>query len=205
MEPAVYFSLHFPCVGSVALTGSYFGRGNSPILISYIWCDGEESYLEECSYNYESVYDDYYFMYAVVGVICQGNTTSETECSSGDLHFVGGESESEGRVEVCVDGFWGTVCDQNWSQREAMTVCRQAGLPSSGTYVVQDFKVLLSKNLLKRLEPQTKGVSVHRFRASAGCIVWRGEWPSCKYQLQYRKGVGTWRMYIKFISYQLSS
>ena len=125
-------SLHFPCAGSVAMTGSYFGRGNSPILISYMRCDGDESSLGACYYSTASVGSTSYRSTAVAGVICQGNTTSQTECSSGDLRLVGGEGESEGRVEVCVDGFWGTVCDQNWSQREAMTVCRQAGLPSTG-------------------------------------------------------------------------
>ena len=176
------------------MTGSYFGRGNSPILVHYMRCDGDEGSLEECSHYTASVGSTSYRDYAVAGVICQGNTTSETECSSGDLRLVGGGSESDGRVEVCVDGFWGTVCDQNWSQREAITVCRQAGLPSSGTYVMQDFKVLLSTNLLKRLEHEW--CFLHRFSASAGCIVWRGEWSSCKHQLQYGKRVGTWRMYI---------
>ena len=55
-------------------------------------------------------------------VICQGNTTSQSECSSGDLRLVGGERESEGRVEICVEGFWGTVCDSGWDQREALVV-----------------------------------------------------------------------------------
>ena len=141
-------SLKFCLAGSVALTGSYFDRGNSPILVHYMRCDGDESSLGACYYSTESVgatsyctYEicpslfgpsDYcYSTYAVAGVICQGNTTSETECSSGDLRLVGGESESDGRVEVCVGGFWGTVCDQNWSQREAIVACRQAGLLSS--------------------------------------------------------------------------
>ena len=68
----------------------------------------------------------------MVGVICQGNTTSQPECSSGDLRLVGGERESEGRVEICVEGFWGTVCDSGWSQREALVVCRQSGFGARG-------------------------------------------------------------------------
>ena len=61
----------------------------------------------------------------VASVICLGNTTSQPECSSGDLYLVGGERESEGRVEICVEGFWGTVCDSGFGREEARVVCRQ--------------------------------------------------------------------------------
>ena len=61
----------------------------------------------------------------VASVICQGNTTSQSECSSGGLRLVGGERDSEGRVEICVEGFWGTVCDSGFGREEAAVVCRQ--------------------------------------------------------------------------------
>ena len=100
-----------------------------------MWCTGAESSLEQCSRSTLSPSSTNYYSSPVVSVICQGNTTSQSECSSGDFRLVGGERESEGRVEICVGGFWGTVCDSGWDQREALVVCRQSGFGTRGKNV----------------------------------------------------------------------
>ena len=53
-------------------------------------------------------------------------------CTEGEIRLLGGNNELEGRVEICLNDEWGTVCDQMWDSADAEVVCQQLNLRSDG-------------------------------------------------------------------------
>ena len=60
------------------------------------------------------------------------HTEPTANCSDGDLRLRGTNNSREGRVEMCYEGQWGTVCDDLWGTNDAKVACRQLGFSSFG-------------------------------------------------------------------------
>ena len=53
-------------------------------------------------------------------------------CEDGEIRLAGGSIRTQGRVEICLNDEWGTVCDQMWDASDAAVVCRQLGYAFNG-------------------------------------------------------------------------
>ena len=53
-------------------------------------------------------------------------------CEDGDLRLDTRDAIVGGRLDVCYDGIWGSVCNEMWTDLDVRVACNQLGLPSTG-------------------------------------------------------------------------
>ena len=68
-------------------------------------------------------------------------------CQNADIRLVNGTTAFEGRVEICWNETWGTICDGFWSGFDAQVACRQLGYSTSGMHESLSKKVSMSTEL----------------------------------------------------------
>ena len=60
--------------------------------------------------------------------------TKMGNCTHGDVRLMDGSNVLEGRVELCINNAWGTVCTDSISEHDVKVICRQIGQLPPGTY-----------------------------------------------------------------------
>ena len=101
------------------------------------------SSFTECSNNLTPNY-----VFELLYVLCT------VDCFDGEVRLVEGESEWEGRLEVCFSRRWGTVSSDGWTQTNTQVVCNDLGyLPDtsiSALYFTQ-FQLFLCQCYVKSI------------------------------------------------------
>ena len=61
-----------------------------------------------------------------------GSQTPFSNCTNGEVRLGGGSTANQGRVEICINNVWGSVCDNGWGEMDGNVVCRQLGYQRVG-------------------------------------------------------------------------
>lgn len=80
-------------------------------------------------------------MAAVVILFAVVPLTAGGSCIDGNIHlenstssYINGDYFNGGRVEVCYDGTYRPVCDENWTDSDAQVLCNYIGYSSYSKY-----------------------------------------------------------------------
>ena len=122
--------------GAVPVYGSYYGRTASTILVSDLYCTGNETDLLQCTMTRHSVLEGKGLLSTslVAGVQCQKpitcippDPTQAFTCATGDVQLFSGmdTSDSEGVLNYCINGRWTPFCTLD--RVTATVACSQLG------------------------------------------------------------------------------
>ena len=66
---------------------------------------------------------------------------SIVDCANGDILLMNGTeptiNQSEGRVEVCYNDSYHTICDDLWDENDAQVVCNRLNFTETGMHAVR--------------------------------------------------------------------
>ena len=69
-------------------------------------------------------------------------------CDDGTLRLVGGSNNRQGRVEICYNEAWGTICDNQFDNVDASVICRQLGFSQNSNIIIIHYSVNLTLTLI---------------------------------------------------------
>ena len=117
------FSSWIVLPSDISRCGGYYKHclSPSPFIFSMCWQCNSTHTIKYLSNNF--IESTFTLTIAAVGF----------SCTDGEVRLEGGESPYTGRVEVCLNNKFSTVCDDgSWTNQEATVVCRQLNASEGG-------------------------------------------------------------------------
>lgn len=74
-------------------------------------------------------------MYVYMHTLTAKNSIEIVNCTNGEARLVDGPSANKGRLEVCNNQAWATVCSSGFGREESQVVCGQLGYQRYGTSI----------------------------------------------------------------------
>ena len=125
--------------------------------MSHLECSGLEESLLQC--NQRACYATSCTHFRRAGIICERKNfysfyiavkTLTAVCTSGSIRL-GDGAELRGRVEVCYNGSWVTICSHRWAVQEATVICSQLGYSRYGICIMHAVVLMLTQVPLQYL------------------------------------------------------
>ena len=85
--------------------------------------------------TYTLLWNGYRYKTSLLSIHTNCTCTHYIACIDGSIRLIGGTRPNEGRVEVCLNNRWGTVCDDAWGTVDASVACRQLGYSAHSKHV----------------------------------------------------------------------
>ena len=136
---------------TVYTSSSTFGTGIGPVFLTDLFCTGSEASLIECRHSkvVQLGTNNFCTHSRDVGLRCERKTAIHVlkvihffnlttftlaMCSTGDVQVISSANGNSGtgRAQVCINGTWGTICNDFWENVDASIVCKQAGYSEYG-------------------------------------------------------------------------
>lgn len=133
------------------ITSYRFNNGHGSPKWTNFGCFGNESSLTNCPYDIGvcEAYNTITATFSIVGLKCEGELTGILyyiylpllnyiigSCTNGAVRLNGGPNSAEGIIEICSNGAWGTVSNDEFGNKDALVACRQLGYASPSKYQI---------------------------------------------------------------------